>query len=124
MKQAEIPFSLTNHLLVHNNIINLASENEVVEKLSNKLNQHWVPQYHLKLFSNGNRYIHLALRDGSCMAFKISIKGQCARHRFYGNEKVEEWLSTLLIVREDGSGDEMQVLIMFIGDKSFIYILL
>lgn len=95
MQQAEIPFSLTNHLLVHNNIINLASENEVVEKLSNKLNQHWVPQYHLKLFSNGNRYIHLALRDGSCMAFKTSIKGQCARHRFYGNEKVEEWLSTL-----------------------------
>lgn len=63
--------------------------------MSDKLNQHWVPQFHLKLFSNGNRYIHLALRDGSRVAFKTSIKDQCARHLFYGNRKIEDWLSTL-----------------------------
>ena len=64
-------------------------------RLSAKLNQHWVPQFHLKLFSNGNRYIHLALRDGSRVAFKTSIKNQCARHLFYGNERIEDWLSVL-----------------------------
>lgn len=63
--------------------------------MSDKLNQHWVPQFHLKLFSNGNRYIHLALRDGTRVAFKTSIKDQCARHLFYGNKKIEDWLSTL-----------------------------
>lgn len=63
--------------------------------LSQKLNHHFVPQYHFHLFTGGNRYIHLASRDGSRFAHFASVKGQCARHKFYGDERVEDWLSNL-----------------------------
>jgi hypothetical protein len=60
--------------------------------LSEKLNHHFVPQFHLRLFTGGKKYIHLASRDGSRLALFASIKGQCARHRYYGNLGMEEWL--------------------------------
>ena len=41
------------------------------------------------------RYIHLASRDGSRFVSSASIKGQCARHKFYGDERVENWLNNL-----------------------------
>ncbi len=63
--------------------------------LSQKLNHHFVPQYHFRLFTGGKRYIHLASRDGARFVSCASIKGQCARHKFYGNERVENWLSNL-----------------------------
>ncbi|MCZ6775445.1 MAG: DUF4238 domain-containing protein, partial [Ignavibacteria bacterium] len=64
---------------------------------------HFVPQYHFRLFmgGKGKRYIHLARRDGSCFAHgrrfvRIApIKDQCAPHNFYGSERVESWLGTL-----------------------------
>lgn len=42
---------------------------------------------------DGKRYIHLASRDGRRFVKRASIKGQCARHKFYGDEKVENWLN-------------------------------
>jgi Protein of unknown function (DUF4238) len=63
--------------------------------LSQKLNHHFVPQYHFRLFAGGKRYIHLASRDGSRFVRFASVKGQCARHKFYGDERVEDWLSNL-----------------------------
>jgi hypothetical protein len=63
--------------------------------LSQKLNHHFVPQYHLRLFAGGKRYIHLASRDGSRFVRFASVKGQCARHKFYGDERVEDWLANL-----------------------------
>jgi len=63
--------------------------------VADKLNQHWIPQHHLRLFSNGNRYIHVILRDGSKMALYASIKDQCARRLFYGNIEMENWLGAL-----------------------------
>jgi len=63
--------------------------------LRQKLNHHFVPQYHFRLFTNGKRYIHLASRDGSHFVHFASVKGQCARHKFYGDERVENWLSSL-----------------------------
>lgn len=66
-----------------------------IGSLRQKLNHHFVPQYHFRLFTNGKRYIHLALRDGSCFVHFASVKSQCARHKFYGDEQVENWLSSL-----------------------------
>ena len=63
--------------------------------MSRKLNHHFVPQYHFRVFSGGKRYIHLASRDGSRFVRFASVKGQCARHKFYGDEKVEDWLGSL-----------------------------
>ena len=63
--------------------------------MSHKLNHHFVPQYHFRLFTGGKQYIHLASRDGSRFVCFASVKGQCARHKFYGDERVENWLSNL-----------------------------
>ncbi len=63
--------------------------------MSQKLNHHFVPQHHFRLFTGGKRYIHLASRDGSRFIRFASIKGQCARHKFYANERVENWLANL-----------------------------
>lgn len=60
--------------------------------MSSRLNQHFVPQYHFRLFTGGRRYVHVALRDGSLVAGFASIRGQCARHKLYGDGRVEEWL--------------------------------
>lgn len=63
--------------------------------MSQKLNHHFVPQYHFRLFTGGNRYIHVASREGSRFVHFASVKGQCARHKFYGDEGIEDWLSNL-----------------------------
>lgn len=63
--------------------------------MSRKLNHHFVPQFHFRLFTGGNRYIHLASRDGHRFVHFASVKGQCARHKFYGNESLEDWLGDL-----------------------------
>jgi hypothetical protein len=63
--------------------------------VSQKLHHHFVPQYHFRLFAGGKRYIHLASRDISRFVRFASVKGQCARHKFYGNERVEDWLSNI-----------------------------
>ncbi|MDP2899244.1 MAG: DUF4238 domain-containing protein [bacterium] len=54
-----------------------------------------MPQYHLRLFAGGKRYIHLASRDGSRFVSFASVRGQCARRKFYGNQRVEDWLGRL-----------------------------
>ena len=62
---------------------------------------HFIPQYHFRLFTGQKRYIHLARRDGSCFAHgrqfvrNAPIKDQCAPRNFYGNERIEKWLGTL-----------------------------
>jgi hypothetical protein len=61
--------------------------------LREKLNHHFVPQFHFRLFSGGKPYIHVSSRDGSWLACFASIKGQCARHKYYGDQGLEDWLS-------------------------------
>jgi hypothetical protein len=63
--------------------------------VSHKLNQHFVPQMHLRLFSKGRRYIHLAARDGGRYTERASVRNQCARHKFYGHVDIETWLGRL-----------------------------
>jgi hypothetical protein len=42
--------------------------------VSQKLNHHFVPQYHFRLFAGGKRYIHLASRDVSRFVRFASVK--------------------------------------------------
>jgi hypothetical protein len=74
---------------------NIEGAKEANHTLSRKLNHHFVPQFHFRLMTGGRRYIHLASRDGARFVHFASVKGQCARHKFYGNENLEDWLGNL-----------------------------
>ena len=43
----------------------------------------------------GQRYVHLAARDGSRLVRHAAIRGQCVRHKFYGDTRIEDWLGGL-----------------------------
>ena len=63
--------------------------------MGQKQNNHFVPQHHFRRFTGGKRYINVASRDASRFAHGAGIRHQCARHKFYGNQQVEEWLAEL-----------------------------
>jgi hypothetical protein len=64
--------------------------------MGEKLNHHFVPQYLFRLFSGGERRIHLVIKKPhQKLIFDASIKGQCARHKFYGTDEVEDFLANL-----------------------------
>jgi hypothetical protein len=54
-----------------------------------RANQHFVPQFYFRLFTGGNRRIHLLHKKDERVFLNASIKGQCARRRFYGSDEVE-----------------------------------
>lgn len=63
--------------------------------MSNKLNHHFVPQYFFRQFNGERRYIHLfTLKQAQVIPF-APIRGQCARHKFYGTTEIEDWFSDL-----------------------------
>jgi hypothetical protein len=63
--------------------------------MAENANQHYVPQYYFKLFNGGKRQICLLFtKDGRVVPY-APIKGQCARHKFYGNAEIERQLSQL-----------------------------
>src|SRR5439155_23633117 len=62
---------------------------------SDKLRHHFLPQHHLRLFCKGRPFIHVASRDGARIVKYASIRGQCARHKFYGDKDVEKWLESM-----------------------------
>ena len=66
--------------------------------MSNKLEHHFVPQFYFRMFNGGQRFIHLLTLNELRLVQFASIKGQCARHKFYGTVEVEDALS----VREGG----------------------
>jgi hypothetical protein len=63
--------------------------------VASKLNHHFVPKYLFRLFSGGQKYIHLVTKASSKVIFDASIRHQCARHKFYGTEDVEDGLAIL-----------------------------
>lgn len=63
--------------------------------MASKLNHHFVPQYLFRFFSAGDRRIHLVTRNPYRLIFDASVKGQCARHKFYGTQEVEDYLAVL-----------------------------
>jgi hypothetical protein len=63
--------------------------------MAENANQHYVPQYYFKLFNGGKRQICLLFTKDGRVVPHAPIKGQCARHKFYGNVEIERQLSQL-----------------------------
>lgn len=94
-----------------------------------KENQHFVPQYYFRYFSNGERYIPMINLSTGKTIEKVSIKGQASKSYFYGDEAAENtiteiegsFLSALRKLREqksfsslsDEEGDLVLMAILF-----------
>lgn len=63
--------------------------------MSTGRNQHFVPQYYFRLFSENSRTIHAFLKSPQEVRLDVPIRGQCARHRFYGSKQLESIFSDL-----------------------------
>lgn len=57
--------------------------------MSERLNQHFVPQYYFRNFSKGQGCINVLLKQSSTIVYNASIKGQCAKRKFYGPPEIE-----------------------------------
>ena len=60
-----------------------------------KKNQHFVPQFLLRNFSDGGKHINLLLKATGGVIENARIKTQCSKDYFYGNDKIENYLSLL-----------------------------
>jgi hypothetical protein len=58
-------------------------------------NQHYVPQFYFKLFNGGKRHICVLLTKEGRIIPAAPVKGQCARHTFYGSVEIEKMFSHL-----------------------------
>ncbi len=56
--------------------------------MSDRVNQHFVPQFYFKNFNGGDPRIHLLHKPTDKIIFNAPIKGQCAKHRLYGDAEV------------------------------------
>ena len=59
------------------------------------VNQHFVPRFYFKNFSEDSSRIHLLHMANDRIIFNAPIKGQCARRKFYGPPEIEGSLSQL-----------------------------
>lgn len=63
--------------------------------VTDRTNQHFVPQFYFRLFSSDGRTIGTLLtRDGRTIP-RAPIKGQCARRNFYGSKELESLFSQM-----------------------------
>ncbi|RJG13026.1 DUF4238 domain-containing protein [Pseudomonas cavernicola] len=63
--------------------------------MSKKSNQHYVPQFYFRLFSNDGKSICVFNRKNGKSCPSASIKGQASKHKFYGSEEIEDAFSNL-----------------------------
>ena len=63
--------------------------------MSDRANQHIVPQFYFRNFTGGSRAIHLLQKSRNRIILNAGIRGQCARHKFYGPRQLEGLLSQL-----------------------------
>jgi Protein of unknown function (DUF4238) len=63
--------------------------------VAERANQHFVPRFYFRMFTGGTDCIHVLLTKTSRLVFNAPIKGQCARHRFYGPDRIEAALCEL-----------------------------
>ena len=63
--------------------------------MSERANQHFVPQFYFKQFSRGERCIHMLLTAKDRIVLNASVKRQCSRNRFYGPVELESLFSRL-----------------------------
>ncbi|MCX7049627.1 MAG: DUF4238 domain-containing protein [Candidatus Sumerlaeota bacterium] len=59
------------------------------------INQHFVPQFYFRQFTEGKRYVQLLRKDTGQIIHDASVKGQCAHYKLYGSEDIEAALSEL-----------------------------
>ena len=63
--------------------------------MTDRVNQHFVPQYYFRQFSANRRTIGTLLTQTGRVITHAPIKGQCARKNFYGSKKLEALFSRL-----------------------------
>lgn len=63
--------------------------------MSNKSNQHYVPQFYFRFFSLDQRSICVLYKKDGKACDTASIKGQASRHKFYGTTEIENNFCTL-----------------------------
>lgn len=61
-------------------------------QVGEKDNQHFVPKFYFRFFSEGEERIHLFYPRKNLLIKNAPIKGQCARHRMYGDNGIEDIL--------------------------------
>lgn len=77
-----------------------------------KENQHFVPQYYFRYFSNGERFIPMINLNTGRVIETASIKGQASKSYFYGDEAAESTITEI-------EGSFLSVLRKFRESKSF-----
>ncbi|MDB5389035.1 MAG: hypothetical protein JWM11_4681 [Planctomycetaceae bacterium] len=63
--------------------------------MAENANQHFVPQFYFRLFNGGKQQTSLLLTDSGKIIPCAPIKGQCARHMFYGSVEIERAFSQI-----------------------------
>jgi len=63
--------------------------------MSKKVNQHYVPQFYFRYFSENGKSICVLNRDSGKAIKSASIKGQASKKYFYGDSDVEDRLSEI-----------------------------
>ncbi len=63
--------------------------------MSKKANQHYVPQFYFRYFSENGKSICVLKRDTGKAIESASIKGQASKKHFYGDSDIEDRLSEI-----------------------------
>ncbi len=63
--------------------------------MAHKANQHFVPQFYFRYFSENGKSICVLNRDNGNIIQSASIKGQASKKYFYGDANIEEQLSII-----------------------------
>lgn len=63
--------------------------------MADKENQHYVPQYYFRFFSNNGKSISLINKSTGKLVTTASIKGQASKSYFYGDKVVEDSITKL-----------------------------
>ncbi|KLU05081.1 hypothetical protein RISK_002843 [Rhodopirellula islandica] len=63
--------------------------------MADRKNQHYVPQYYFRNFSENGRNIGMLSTADGVVVPRAAIKGQCARNNFYGSKELESAFSQM-----------------------------
>ena len=63
--------------------------------MADRKNQHFVPQYYFRFFSENDAHISSILKKDGRLIPAASIRGQCAGDNFYGSKELESFFSTM-----------------------------
>ena len=71
--------------------------------MADRKNQHFVPQYYFRFFSENARHISAILKKDGRFIENAPIKGQCATDNFYGSKELESIFSQMGAKRQGRS---------------------